>query len=168
MDPCIWPSKSRTTSSNSSYVKIREVALKTCQRRWMIGRSSERGSGISVLAARHDDDDYDDLSSSRDQRLLLPAPEIRLGHVFCEKSLIIFVVFIGNNFKGIFLPFVFSFSVSNHFLSFDLLTFIIIIMVHHQHGYPWPSTATRLYRPSLPVGLQGYILYRHWAVVCRF
>ena len=27
----------------------------------MIGRSGERGSGISVLAARHDDDD-DDLS----------------------------------------------------------------------------------------------------------
>ena len=27
------------------------------QRRWMIGRRGERGSGISVLAARHDDDD---------------------------------------------------------------------------------------------------------------
>ena len=35
----------------------RDVALKTCQRRWTIGRSGERGSGISVLAARHDDDD---------------------------------------------------------------------------------------------------------------
>ena len=41
----------------SSYVRIRDVALKTCQRRWMIGRSGERGSGISVLAAWHDDDD---------------------------------------------------------------------------------------------------------------
>ena len=39
----------------SSYVRIRDVALKTCQRRWTIGRSSERGSGISVLVARHDD-----------------------------------------------------------------------------------------------------------------
>ena len=28
-------------------------------RRWMIGRSGERGSGISVLAAQHDDDDDD-------------------------------------------------------------------------------------------------------------
>ena len=36
----------------SSYVRIQDVALKTCQR-----RSGERGSGISVLAARHDDDD---------------------------------------------------------------------------------------------------------------
>ena len=27
----------------------------------MIGRSGERGSGISVLAARHDDDDDDDI-----------------------------------------------------------------------------------------------------------
>ena len=43
----------------SSYVKIRDVTLKTCQKRWMIGRSGERGSGISVLAARHDDDDDD-------------------------------------------------------------------------------------------------------------
>ena len=41
----------------SSYVSIRDVALKTCQRRWMIERSGERGSEISVLAARHDDDD---------------------------------------------------------------------------------------------------------------
>ena len=41
----------------SSYVRIRGVALKTCQRQWTIGRSGKRGSGISMLAARHDDDD---------------------------------------------------------------------------------------------------------------
>ena len=41
----------------SSYVRIWDVTLKTCQKRWMIGRSGERGSGISVLAARHDDDE---------------------------------------------------------------------------------------------------------------
>ena len=43
----------------SSYVRIRYVALKTCQRRWTIGKSGERGSGISVLVARHDDDDLE-------------------------------------------------------------------------------------------------------------
>ena len=43
----------------SSYVRIRDVALKTCQKWWTIGRSDERGSGISVLPARHDDDDDD-------------------------------------------------------------------------------------------------------------
>ena len=50
----------------SSYVGIRNVALKTCLRRWTIGKSSERGSGISVLAARHDDDDvvYFDVNNS--------------------------------------------------------------------------------------------------------
>ena len=42
----------------SSCVRIWNVALKTCQRRWMIGRNGERGSGISVLAARHDDDNH--------------------------------------------------------------------------------------------------------------
>ena len=41
----------------SSYVRIWDVALKTCQRRWTIGRSGERGSGIYVLVAQHDDND---------------------------------------------------------------------------------------------------------------
>ena len=60
MEPRIWPSKSRTTSSNiytAAYMRIRDIVLKTCQKRWMIGRSGERGSGISVLAARYDDGD---------------------------------------------------------------------------------------------------------------
>ena len=42
----------------SSYVRIRDVALKTYKRRWMMGRSGERGSGISVLVAWHDDGDW--------------------------------------------------------------------------------------------------------------
>ena len=41
--------------------QLRDVALKTNQRRWTIGRSGERVSEISVLAARPDDDDDDDL-----------------------------------------------------------------------------------------------------------
>ena len=41
----------------SSYVRIRDVVLKTCLGKWTIGRSGERGSGISVLPAQHDDDD---------------------------------------------------------------------------------------------------------------
>ena len=43
----------------SSSVRIRCVALKTCLRWWTIRRSGERGSGISVLAAWHDNDDDD-------------------------------------------------------------------------------------------------------------
>ena len=39
---------------------------------------------------------------------------------------------------------------------------------HHQHGYPWPSLTTPPYRPLLLTGPQGYILYLHWAAVCRF
>ena len=41
----------------SSYVRIRDVVLKTYLGRWTIGRSGERGSGISVLPARYDDED---------------------------------------------------------------------------------------------------------------
>ena len=50
----------------SSYVRIQDVVLKTYRGRWTIGRSGERGSGISVLPARYDDDDddiYNDSSS---------------------------------------------------------------------------------------------------------
>ena len=43
----------------SSYVRIRDVVPKTYLGRWTIGRSGERGSGISVLPARYDDDDDD-------------------------------------------------------------------------------------------------------------
>ena len=41
----------------SSFVRIRDVALMTNQKRWTIGRSGERGSRISVLVALQDDDD---------------------------------------------------------------------------------------------------------------
>ena len=44
----------------SSYVRIQDVVLKTYLGRWTIGRSGERGSGISVLPAWYDDDDDDD------------------------------------------------------------------------------------------------------------
>ena len=43
----------------SKYVRTQDVILKTSRRRWTIGRSGERWSGISVLAARHDDEDGD-------------------------------------------------------------------------------------------------------------
>ena len=41
----------------SSYMRIQDVVLKTYLGRWTIGRSGERGSGISVPPARYDDDD---------------------------------------------------------------------------------------------------------------
>ena len=45
---------------------------------------------------------------------------------------------------------------------------IIIIMLRCRHGSPWPSPSCSLYRPLLPEGLPGYILYRHRAVLYRF
>ena len=40
----------------SSSVKTRDIALRTYQKRSTIGRSGVRGSGISVLAVRQNDD----------------------------------------------------------------------------------------------------------------
>ena len=62
----------------SNYVRIQDVVQKTCLRRWTIGKSGERGSRISVLTARYDDDEDETkkhtaifnshiCSSSRDQ-----------------------------------------------------------------------------------------------------
>ena len=55
MDVQEWDDQHELTYS--SYVRTRDVTLKTCQRRWVIGRNGERWSGISAQAARHDDDD---------------------------------------------------------------------------------------------------------------
>ena len=41
----------------SSSMPIRDVALRTYRKQWTIGMDGERGSGISVLIAQHDDDD---------------------------------------------------------------------------------------------------------------
>ena len=55
MDVQEWDDQHELTYS--SYVRTRVVILKTCRRRWMIGRNGERRSEISAQAARHDDDD---------------------------------------------------------------------------------------------------------------
>ena len=55
MDVQEWDDQHELTYS--SYVRTRVVILRTCRRRWMIGRNGERRSGISAQAARHDDDD---------------------------------------------------------------------------------------------------------------
>ena len=57
----------------SSYVRIQVVVLKTCRGRWTIGRSGERGSGISVLPARYDDDDDEDPQNYPTLYLLYPS-----------------------------------------------------------------------------------------------
>ena len=43
--------------TSSSSVRIRNVAPRTCQKRWTIGWSGKRSSRISVLVPRQDDDD---------------------------------------------------------------------------------------------------------------
>ena len=61
----------------SSYVKIRDVALKTCLSWWTIGKSGERWSVISVLVAWHDDD-YDDDGSKCSTSVVLGYSEVTL------------------------------------------------------------------------------------------
>ena len=41
----------------NSSVPIQDVAWRTCREQWMIEMGGKRGSGRSVLAARHDDEE---------------------------------------------------------------------------------------------------------------
>ena len=41
----------------NSSVPIQDVALKTCRKQWTIEKGGRKESEISVLMARHDDDD---------------------------------------------------------------------------------------------------------------
>ena len=64
----------------SNYVRIRDIVQKTCVRRWTTGKSGERGSGISVLPAWHDDDADVDTSN---------AIMFTFGHITLGKVIII-------------------------------------------------------------------------------
>ena len=57
-DVLLWtPTYDRARTFIQQLCEDTGCSLKTCERRWTIGRSGERGSGIPVPAARHDDDD---------------------------------------------------------------------------------------------------------------
>ena len=67
-DVLLWiPTHGRAKAGRPARTYIQQlcedtvVVLKTCLGRWTIGRSGERGSGISVRPARYDDDDDDDI-----------------------------------------------------------------------------------------------------------
>ena len=44
-------------STYNSFVSMQDVALRTCRKQWTREKGGEKGSRISVLVARHDDDD---------------------------------------------------------------------------------------------------------------
>ena len=80
----------------SSSVNIRDVAMRTYQKRWTIGRSDKRGSRISVLAAWHNDDDDMYLSldnvnqeSTASVMVSFSSMSIRPSFIRCFWSLII-------------------------------------------------------------------------------
>ena len=79
-DVLLWtPSHGRAKARRPARTNIQQlcedtdVALKTCRKRWTIGRGGEKGPGISVLMALHDDDD-DALCSSTRMGLTLNNP----------------------------------------------------------------------------------------------
>ena len=45
---------------------------------------------------------------------------------------------------------------------------LIISKLLWRHGFPWLSLPIRPNHPSLPAGLQNYILYPYWANVNEF
>ena len=67
----------------SSSVPIRGVPLKTCWKKWTIGSGGERGSGISVLIARYDDDGDDEFKLLTSAHVYL---EIKIESVDTKNS----------------------------------------------------------------------------------
>ena len=66
-DVLLWtPSHGRVKAGRPAWTNIQQFcadtgctkALRICRKQWTIVRCGERGSGISVLIAQHDDDDY--------------------------------------------------------------------------------------------------------------
>ena len=105
--------QSKAEHSYSSYVMIRDVTPKTYRRRWMIGRRGERGSGMSVPAARHDDHDGIYIYS----RCSLMGNIVWKLSKFLRRSLMIFII---KSFRIIVLHLYYfdNFSVN---MSFDFL-----------------------------------------------
>ena len=65
----------------------------------MIGRSGERGSGISVLAARHDDDD-DDLPTVKWLQVLIFNTDVSIQYnSFICTQMVVSILFITNGTK---------------------------------------------------------------------
>ena len=145
----------------SNYVRIRDVVQNTCQRRWTIGKSDERGSGISVLPARHDDDDDFNSCCSCSFK-----PEIikigQLSHKMYSNNIL--------NFQD-------STTILNAFTkkSGNLLKaprIYIYIYVNHLVMSPARISLTFSRHSSLlfivSCRCSGYILYPHIAAVCMF
>ena len=56
-------------------------------------------------------------------------------------------------------------DINDHYqIEMIVLNSIVIFYIFSMHVAP----SALLYRPTFPVGLQSYILYQQWAVVCRF
>ena len=125
----------------SSSVRIRDVALKTCQRRWTIGRSGERGSGISVLTARHDDDDYIVIHSHTHKiypfRLRLTKTDTFLAWIFTFSLTNIFVSY-KEKLRKFNFPAKVSLSLKKKQLLICRLVFYsnIYTLVHYTKGVP--------------------------------
>ena len=115
----------------SSYVRIRDIALKTCQRRWTIGRSDERGSVISVLGAWHDDVDDDQYTYE----------DGKYHSVMCY-SLLKHLKFNQNNYD----PQTDTYSTQvkiNIVYKGDIILFSVITYVHMKVNMDWNPTVWR-------------------------
>ena len=145
-----------------SYVRIRDVALKTCQSRRMIGRSGVRGSGISVLAGRHDDDD------------MHYCPEISTPQTILDKNCRLKDFYLTQCIHSIAQVCIrMSFQCTTSHISslikkLKIITMIMVIKSHWYWGFPWFSLSICSYHPSLPTGPSNYIQYPHRADVNKF
>ena len=85
----MWaPSHGRAKAGRPAWTYIQQLCVDmgcsqaTCRRQWTIGRGSERGSGISVLIARHEDDDMSSSNLSHFRFICFHTVTMVLKNVF--------------------------------------------------------------------------------------
>ena len=88
-----------------------------------------------------------------------PLPFVYSWNILSQTSLI------DSSVRGLYAKLISVVSVKTNFAKFRsikrswtnlwVVQRLIIFMSRHQHGHPWSSPATRLYRPSLPGGVKA-------------
>ena len=118
---------------------IRDAALRICRKQWTIGRCGERVSGISVLIARHDDDD---------------------DSIF-EFLFILFGIITYSGFTGLNNIYIYIYIYT--------LAYIYINIIYNFLGYQWPklehiNKTSKQNKKKHPLNFGYYLLEVVWPV----
>ena len=152
MDPHLWSVKARWPAR--TYIQQLCEDTGCGQRRWTIGRSGERGLGISVLAAHDDDDDDDEtflysLNDTMKGNGIASKDYVGIySHFYRLLSLVwlffLFVFFcistiVGNLMLNQVYTYIFYIYVCGLSVGHGYLSMAVFILICRSHSYRWSA-----------------------------